>query len=245
MNIVASLLQLERLYFQENEIHAAKRYLNQIFSGIDKSQVLYQQPQEHLFHIKQILYEKEKFLFSAENNIENFTLCRTLNDRCGNCLGLVSVYLSVSEYMNIPIRSLLFEGHISVGYVLNNDVLYYVEPTKYFNIIDPPVQFLYGETCKILDHEEFLAVHLSNHATHFYARASLMDDAVFLIDSALEIFPAYTAGWINRAAMMKQIENFKEMNRSLEIAKSLKPGGRYSQAIERIENNTTLVESVA
>ncbi|MDR2437818.1 MAG: hypothetical protein LBE12_00415 [Planctomycetaceae bacterium] len=99
------------------------------------------------------------------------------------------------------------------------------------------IQQLYGQPIKILSHEEFLAVHLSNRASLVYARVGLIDDAIFLIDSALEIFPDYTAGWINRAVIMKKLENTKEMRRSLDIAKSLNPGVRYTRAIERIENN--------
>jgi tetratricopeptide (TPR) repeat protein len=87
---------------------------------------------------------------------------------------------------------------------------------------------------------EFLAVYLSNRASLIYARVGLMDDAIFLIDSALEIFPDYTAGWINRAVIMKKLENNKEMRRSLDMAKSLNPGIRYTRAIERIENNNLI-----
>jgi tetratricopeptide (TPR) repeat protein len=170
-------------------------------------------------------------------NTESFTLCGTLLNEAGSCLGLTTLYITIGEMLGLPIQAAIFEGHI-VPVFLEGSVPIYIE-TTYPNCVHygDTITFLYNDQPKILTNEEFLAVHLSNRATQIYARVGLMDDAVFLIDSALEIFPDYTAGWINRAIIMKQINNVKEMRRSLDIAKSLNPGVRYTKAIERIENN--------
>jgi hypothetical protein len=182
---------------------------------------------------------------TIQPELECFTLCGTIKNKAGSCLGLTTLHVALGEMAKLPIQTALFEGHIVPVY-MDGEIPIFIETTRRSSTMyEHSIQQLHGKPIKILSHEEFLAVHLSNHATHFYARAGLMDDAIFLIDSALEIFPDYTAGWINRAVMMKQIDNIKEMNRSLEIAKSLKPGWRYSQAIERIESNiTTTTESV-
>jgi tetratricopeptide (TPR) repeat protein len=134
-------------------------------------------------------------------------------------------------------RSALFEGHIAPVY-MDGEIPIFIETTRHSSTMyEYSIRQLHGKPIKILSHEEFLAVHLSNRASFVYARVGLMDDAVFLIDSALEIFPDYTAGWINRAIIMKQIDNVKEMRRSIDMAKSLNPGIRYARTIEQIENN--------
>ncbi|MDR2439528.1 MAG: hypothetical protein LBE12_09205 [Planctomycetaceae bacterium] len=168
---------------------------------------------------------------------ECFTLCGTLINRAGSCLGLTTLHLALGETVGLPMRVALFEGHTTPVY-MDGEIPIFIETTRHSSVMyEYSIRQLHGQPIKILSHEEFLAVHLSNRASFVYARVGLMDDAIFLIDSALEIFPDYTAGWINRAVIMKKLENNKELQRSLDMAKSLNPGVRYTRAIERIENN--------
>ncbi|GHT40717.1 hypothetical protein FACS189443_1470 [Planctomycetales bacterium] len=177
------------------------------------------------------------FYTATQPEWECFTLCGTLVNRFGSCLGLTTLHVALGEMVGLPMRSALFEGHIVPVY-MDGERPIFIETTRRSSVMyEHSIQQLHGSPIKILSHEELVAVHLSNRATLVYARVGLMDDAVFLIDSALDIFPDYTAGWINRAVIMKKLDNVKEMQRSLDIAKSLNPGVRYSNAIEQIENN--------
>ncbi|MDR2439842.1 MAG: hypothetical protein LBE12_10795 [Planctomycetaceae bacterium] len=182
-----------------------------------------------------LLFRRERF-HTLQNSSNGFTLCETLNNRHGTCLGLSTLFFSLAISLGIPIRPLLMEGHIATVFMEGDGIV--IDPSRSsYGFCPIPFDMKDNDHFKILSHEEFLAVHLSNRASLVYARVGLMDDAIFLIDSALEIFPDYTAGWINRAVIMKKLENTKEMRCSLDIAKSLNPGVRYTRAIERIENN--------
>jgi tetratricopeptide (TPR) repeat protein len=241
-NFAEVFFSLEKTQYDKIKYINACVYLDKLIELVGDSYQHKIRPEEQLTIISDLLFQKEMFRNISDSTL--FTLSGTLNHRGGSCLGLTTVFMVFIEYFSIPVKPLLSEGHIKL---FCNDIkipfIFEVVPT-YCTLQTITHQSCFDKHEKILTLNEFLAVHLSNHATHFYARAGLMDDAVFLIDSALEIFPAYTAGWINRAVIMKQMDHFKEMNRSLEIAKSLKPGWRYSQAIERIENNTASTESV-
>ncbi|MDO5577244.1 MAG: hypothetical protein Q4F84_09200 [Fibrobacter sp.] len=134
-------------------------------------------------------------------------------------------------------KAALFEGHIAPVY-MDGDIPIFIETTRYCSVMYINfMKTLHGLPIKLLSQMEFLAVHLSNRAFAIYERVGLTEDAIFLIDNALEIFPDYTAGWINRALIMKQTGNTKEMKKSIEMAKSLNPGPRYSQAIMKIEQS--------
>ncbi|MDR2641329.1 MAG: hypothetical protein LBC74_00880 [Planctomycetaceae bacterium] len=168
---------------------------------------------------------------------ECFTLCGTIINSSGSCLGLTTLHIALGMAVGFPMRSALFEGHIVPVY-MDGEIPIFIETTRRSNAMyEHSIQLLHGKPIKILSDYEFLAVQLSNRATQIYARVGLLDDAVFLLDSALELFPCYTAGWINRATIMKKLDDTKEMRRSLDIAKSLNPGIRYTRAIEQIEND--------
>jgi regulator of sirC expression with transglutaminase-like and TPR domain len=234
MSLTDTLFALERLQFQGKSWQRASVYLSELVGAVDHKRLNSQLPEEQAAQLWGVLFEKESFRAYRDCESTHFTLCDTLNRRGGSCLGIATVFMVLAEAWDMPFRPLLTEGHISL-----------VHPEADPPLILEPLPSQYGKLPldhrtitqleKILTNEEFLAVHLSNRATFVYARAGLMDDAVFLIDSALELFPDYTAGWINRAAMMKKLDNPGEMRRSLDMAKSLNPGIRYTKAIEQIE----------
>jgi hypothetical protein len=232
------LIKIE--YFQfGDDVKKAKEYLVNLCVDVEKRMSCNLGIREIAHTLRTILFDIEKFAYYTDNQLECFTLSGTLIRRGGNCLGLTTVYVAIADNLNIPIMPMLFENHIVPVYMEGGNP-FPLETAKSGRIFDVSVIDLYGEKRLLLSHDEFLAVHISNRASLVYARAGLMDDAVFLIDSALEIFPTYTAGWINRAIMMKKIDNKKEMRHSIDIAKSLNPGACYTRAIEQIENNISL-----
>jgi tetratricopeptide (TPR) repeat protein len=230
-----ALIKVE--YFQfGSTARNARDYLDNICTDIGKCLLGDLSVQKIASIFKTILFGTEKFEFSLENSFERFTLCGTLSRKKGNCLGLTTLYISIANKLNIPLVPLLFENHIVPVYI-KEGTPFFLETTKSGCVFDASSIGLYGEQRSFLSLDEFLAVHLANRSWFVYAPIGLMDDAIFLIDSALEIFPDYTAGWINRAAIMKKLDNTKEMQRSLDMAKALNPGIRYTRAIEQIENN--------
>lgn len=244
--LTRSLLALEQFQFEEKIYKKACGRLEYLGSGFHKEVMARgnQSPFDTARSFRSYLCS-EGFGVSARPEWECFTLCGTLLNKAGSCLGLTTLHIALGEMVSMPMRTALFEGHIVPVY-MDGDIPIYIETTRRSSTMyEHSIRQLHGKPIKLLSHEEFLAVHLSNRASFVYARAGLMDDAVFLIDSALEMFPDYTAGWINRASMMKKLGKVGEMHRSLEMAKALNPGPRYTRAIEQIENNATLTEKIA
>jgi len=236
-NLADSLLTLERTQFQGKLWEKASIYLSKLINSVEQKCLKDRLPQNQAAQLSKLFFQMETFRTAIFNESTHFTLCGTLNQRRGSCLGIATVFTVISDALGLNFRPLLKEGHIALVHPISNPPLIF-ETVQNSYTQQPILEFRSLKKREImLTFEEFFAVHLSNQATFVYARAGLMDDAIFLIDSALEIFPDYTAGWINRAVIMKKIDNVKEMQRSLDIAKSLKPGLRYTKAIERIENN--------
>jgi len=234
--ITRSILALEQFQFEAKVYKRACEELEQLTTGF-REEIMAKKEQTPFVTAKSFRYylSSEGFGVSVQPEWECFTLCGTLLNKAGSCLGLTTLHLVLGEMLDFPMKTALFEGHIAPVY-MDGETPIYIETTRRSSTMyGDSIRQLHGNPIKLLSNEEFLAVHLSNRATFVYARAGLMDDAVFLINSALQIFPDYTAGWINRAVMMKKLDNIDEMRRSLEVAKSLNPGFRYSQAIAQIE----------
>jgi tetratricopeptide (TPR) repeat protein len=243
--ITRSILSLEQFQFEEEAYKKSCEKLEQLAVGFQE-RVTAKKERTPFATAKSFRYflSSEGFGVSTQPEWECFTLCGTLLNNSGSCLGLTTLHVTLGEMSDLPMRTALFEGHIVPVY-MDGETPIYIETTRRSSTMyERSIQQLHGKPVKLLSNGEFLAVHLSNRATFVYARVDLMDDAVFLIDSALELFPDYTAGWINRAAMMKKLDNIDEMRRSLAVAKSLNPGRRYTEAIKQIENNI-ITENIA
>jgi tetratricopeptide (TPR) repeat protein len=237
--LIKSLLLLEQFQFEEERFNSACCSLEILAKGFHNWSLDRQNMSsfETAKLFRRYLSSLSGFYTAIQPEWECFTLSGTIINRSGSCLGLTTLHIALGEMVGFPMRSALFEGHIVPVY-MDGNIPIFIETTRCSSVMyEYSIWQLHGKPIKILSDEEFLAVHISNRASLVYARIGLMDDAIFLIDSALEIFPDYTAGWINRAVIMKKIDNVKEMQRSLDMAKSLKPGLRYTKAIERIENN--------
>lgn len=234
-NLLDVLFIMERLQFRKELWERAGSYLYELINSTESARLQDSTPENQAEQLWELLFLKERFRTFCDDESAHFTLCDTLNRRGGSCLGITTVFMVLSEAWGLPFRPFLMEGHIALIH-LDATLPLIIEPlpNRYCN--EPVIEHrTITEHERILTNGEFLAVHLSNRATFVYARAGLMDDAVFLIDSALELFPDYTAGWINRAVLMKKLDNTEEMRLSLDKAKSLNPGFRYTQAIAQIE----------
>lgn len=244
--LTRSLLALEQFQFDDEIYKTACERLEYLAKGFQKEIVA--KGNQSSFDTAKLFRSyltSEGFGILSQPEWECFTLCGTLLSSGGSCLGLTTLHIALGEMGGLPMRTALFEGHIMPVY-MDGEIPIYIETTRCSSTMyEHSIRELHGTPIKQLSHEEFVAVHLSNRASFVYARAGLMDDAVFLIDSALEMFPDYTAGWINRASMMKKLNNVSEMHRSLEMAKALNPGPRYTRAIKQIENNATSTEKIA
>ena len=235
-DVTQSLLSLEQFQFEEEPYKKACEQLELLATGFQKviATSKEQMPFDTARNFRRFL-SSEGFGVATQPEWECFTLCGTLLNNAGSCLGLTTLHLALGEMADMPMKTALFEGHIVPVYVDGETPIYIETTRRSSTMYEHSIKQLHGNPVKLLSNDEFLAVHLSNRATFVYARAGLMDDAVFLIDSALELFPDYTAGWINRAAMMQKLDNTEETRRSLDMAKSLNPGLRYTKAIEQLE----------
>ena len=60
---------------------------------------------------------------------ERFTLTQTLLRRGGCCLGRTSVYVCAGAVLGLPVRPILFEGHVASAYT-TIDAMRYIEPSR-------------------------------------------------------------------------------------------------------------------
>lgn len=233
--LIFSSFDVESWIYSDEVVRVAKKNLDRIADSLSKQSRFFRWEKEVVFRCQRELQKHGiNPCFDVCGAESKFTLTHTLMEGDGNCLGLTTLYIAIGEILNLPFCPVLYEGHVAV--VLMKSLPFFFDPTH----SNAPVCTEWAYKLKTDRHQilttgEFVAVHLSNQSKIFFLRHGLMDDAVFLIDSALELFPDYTAGWINRAALMKKLDNTKEMRRSLDKAKSLNPGCRYTKAITQIE----------
>ena len=168
---------------------------------------------------------------------ERFTLTQTLLRRGGCCLGRTSVYVCAGAVLGLPVRPILFEGHVASAYT-TIDAMRYIEPSRGERVSRcasrPTARGESPTGGELLADAEFLALHLSSRAAFVFAPNGRLEDAVALLDAALELYPGYLGAWINRAAVLLEMGERGLAGQSLRRAMSLCPGRRYGSVVARL-----------
>ena len=167
-----------------------------------------------------------------------FTLCGTLLNNGGSCLGLTTLYCCLGRALHVPVHPLLYEDHIAVSLEATSPRVH-VEMTRRGAILSPHFQkMLYGNPVTywpLLDDEQFLAVHLSSRAAYTLIPIQFYDDALYCLDAALELYPEYLAAHINRAVVFWEMDRRDKAMEALELAKTFAPQERYQQRIDSLQ----------
>ncbi|NQT12608.1 MAG: tetratricopeptide repeat protein [Planctomycetes bacterium] len=232
-----TLFALESPQFGRDLCRDVRRLLSELTKAAQGCGLLRRPPRAQALGISRMLFREHEFRFRQEKKGERFTLCGTLLDRGGSCLGLTTVYVCLGEALGLPLRPILFESHIAVGHCGASPPLH-IETTRHGAVLAKRwVDRLYGSPTlpdTVLTREQFLAVHLSNRAAFVLAQEGRLREALDLADTSVELFPTYTAAWINRAAILLQLDDLPAAEASLARAVELEPGSEYQRAIGRI-----------
>lgn len=236
-----TLFKLESAFFEDDKIKEARSLLMNVIKAFNSEFCNLSKNNNDLTpillsrHLRRF-FSKYHFRIPRLASVATFTLTEVLQTRYGSCLGLTTLFSVINQIKEFPTMVSLFEGHIAPCYQKKGST-YYIETTRNFRIVSEEFMSVnYGGYIKRLSYTEFIAVHLSNHATKLCQKTDGQDIARNLIDSALTLFEDYAAGWINRAIIMKKCGNISESVVSLEKARKLCLGNLYCQAIKDIEN---------
>jgi tetratricopeptide (TPR) repeat protein len=174
------------------------------------------------------LFRAQRFRFRCRDRQSDFTLTGTLRHRAGNCLGLATLYCALAAELELPVAPLLFEGHIAAQ-LTSGGVSRHIELTRGGAVLPPRIsELFYGrDTGQTLTTDEFRAVHLSNRGAFVHATANEHYEALAAFDEALELFPGYVGGRINRATLLVQMGRSEDAADELERILDLNPGPRY------------------
>jgi len=230
--LTETLFSLESTQFAEERLRKARATLDDLIARLANSG-LHGSRSPAVF-LARFLSRQEGFTYRCDDPVESFTLVGTLSNRAGSCLGLTTLYVCLGETLNLRLRPILFERHIGVGLRGDTRTLH-LETSKGAGILPERwVHRLYGPPLRPfpLSAPQFLAVHLSNRAASVLAPKGALEDALYLVDAALELYPDYLAAWINRAAILLELEDWSAATDSLDRAISLGPHDCYRGMIE-------------
>lgn len=224
-NWLETLLTLEQAQYGRSAGSEAFTILERLVSR-PAMQPVSSWPQEQQINVfNRMIFCELGMRYSWRGSGDDFLLVPTLRNRAGNCLGLTTIYIAIAAALDVPIRPLLFDGHIAAAH-LGKLKPVRIEPTRCGAVIDESLaRRLYGD-CegRCLSDQEFLAVHLSNRAAFVLAPAGQKKAALELLDAALGLFPEYGAAWLNKSALLvtmgRTAEAVDAMSRTLTVAGS-------------------------
>jgi regulator of sirC expression with transglutaminase-like and TPR domain len=236
-----AIFQLELSQFSDVRVHDARSEFKRLARCLAALGFQRYGPRAQAALLSQVLYRREGFRYGRGDSAELFTLTGTLSNRTGSCLGLTTLYVCLSRAIASPLRPILFEGHIAVGHCAVDPPLH-IETSERGNALpDRWVRRMHGPPTQPspLTDQEFLAVHLSNRAAFVLVPLGHLEEALCLVDAALELFPNYMSGLINRAVLALELGDEASAEQSLARAAKLGPQCRYSHVVEELRLRLT------
>jgi tetratricopeptide (TPR) repeat protein len=235
-----ALFTLESSQYSTDVIAKSQAALADLVSHLLTPVSRHDAPARQARELKRAVFGEFGFRVRPEPAGERFTLSNTLRKRGGSCLGLTTLYVCLGESLGVPLRPMLFEGHIAVAHAGTSSPLH-IEPTRFGRLLPPDVsRAFYGQPVGtndgLLTDAELLAVHLSSRAAFVLAPEGRLDDALFLLETAVDLFPAYLAAWINLATVLFELGDFERAEESLREALALEPGPTYRAAAARLSD---------
>lgn len=227
-SLAYEVLELERQFFGDVVCRASQQidHFVALFQNIHLKR---RSIRNQISLLNRVLFRDHKLRFCASKPSRNFTLTGTLLDGRGNCLGLTLVYMAIADRVNVPVRPMLYEGHIALCFEAEGQH-YPVEVSRAGAILQGRLAELmyFGKgDGRVLTNLQLLAVHMSNQAAFVYAPTNDYETAQFLLESAVEVFPGYMAAWINLSALFIRLNELDKAVDSLDRVMNLSPSGPY------------------
>jgi hypothetical protein len=187
------------------------------------------------------LFREEGYRFRTADRGRGCSTAGTLLDRGGNCLGLTTLYVLAANFLNLPVRPVLYEGHIAAACIDSDGCTLPIEVSRGGGVLQGRIADRmysgYGDG-RVLTDEELVAVHMSNQAAFVWVPRMDFRTALDLLSRSTELFPEYVGGWINLAALHIRCYESALAARALERVFELSPQGKY------LHHAITLLESV-
>jgi tetratricopeptide (TPR) repeat protein len=220
------LFRTEASQFDPSECQQARELFGAMVEGLHTDRA--RSPRAQVRALSQAVFGRLALRFRRQPASEAFTLCGTLLRGGGSCLGLTTLYVCASELLGWPLRAALFENHIAVAHCGSNPPLH-VETTRRGAVLSEywTAKMFGAPASPCLTSEQLLAVHLSNRAAFVLTPLGRLDDAAYLLDAAVELFPEYMAAWINLASVHIEREDFSQAAECLRQVEALNPGPKY------------------
>ena len=193
------------------------------------------QPADVLKIVLSVLFREERFRFGYGNAAECFSLTSTLLNKRGNCLGLTTLLVGLGSRFDLPLKPLLLEGHVCACLIEAHERVVVETSRGGALLTERLAKRLHGESSgRLLSDEELLAVHLSNRAAFVLIPHGEKVEALRKLDQALELFPDYVGGRINRTTLLVQMGQVEEAAAELERVFRLEPGPRYQRVAKNL-----------
>ena len=227
-NLADEVLQLER-QFSGDDIHQASQRIDHLVESLRNLNTKQRSFQHQIRSLNRVLFREHGLRFRASDPSRDFTLSGTLLDGRGNCLGLTTVYMAVADRVEIPVRPMLYEGHVAICFEVDGQ-FYPIEVSRGGAILQGRLaDMMYSGKGmgQVLTNTQLLAVHMSNQAAFIYVPQDDFESAQSLLECAVDSFPEYTAAWINLAALFIRINEPDMAVTSLDRVLELSPSGPY------------------
>ena len=220
-------LHIDRRVFDSAARCRSESFLDGIIGAVRNAPIAKPSARRQLKAIGEVLFRGLRFQCTKESFVGFVTLTGTLEGRKGNCLGLCSVYAVLGEALGLPLQAVLFEGHIRMRHTGDGTTVD-IEPSRWGRIriregqekYVPPPQPLGG---RVLSVDEFVGVYYANVGVRGFLSRGIVNGALEMVNSGLELFPEYTFGWINRTLLLSALGLQEEASRSLDQARALRP----------------------
>lgn len=189
-------------------------------------------PVRQTAELSHFLFHSEGFRFSPHKSHSSFQITSLINTKCGNCLGLTTLYVLLAQRLCLAISPLLFEGHIT-AYTEDGSTTRVVELSRGGLLLSERlVKLLFGDSIgRQLSFRELFAVHLSNSAALVVAPTGNNHAALEKLNLAIDLFPEYLSARINRTALLMRMGDREEAASELQQVLRLPSGTRYHTII--------------
>jgi regulator of sirC expression with transglutaminase-like and TPR domain len=166
-------------------------------------------PQAKIHAINTFLFSEQVFIPELDSSsIENDSPIRILETKKGSCLGMVCLYLMITQNTHLPLHAVLVPGHTFIRYddgiqKINIEMLRYgIERTDAF-YKEHFLQTRQGrQYLRNLNSNEVIALFIFNLGNSYRKRA-LYEDAEKKYKTAVRLFPDFTEAFENLYGLSK------------------------------------------
>ncbi len=194
--------------------------------------------------INHTLFRKLRIRYGRSDPQSDFTLTQTVGLGFGNCLGLTVTYAAIAATLGVPVKPLLFEGHVAMCFELDG-VSRPIEVSRGGSILtEIAARIMYKRKgrSQVISLRQLVAVHMANYAV-FVCTNRDYQNAIGVLERVVKEFPEYVGARINLASMFLYLGEQAQAKQHLDQAVSLAPKGPYlrqaMQMLEQIDNPNT------